>query len=107
MGDNAMISRDAISGPGNGNGEEETRQAARVRLRRIRDRIVAAERAIETGGNCLEILYELAECREEVRVLSTQLLEHHIAATLAGAALDADEIGAARELIRVAHRYLS
>ena len=79
------------------------------RVRRIKGQVEAIERALETEGECEEILQLVASCRGALNGLMTELIDGHLRFHV----LDPEQktrtsqLEAADELMAVVKRYLN
>jgi DNA-binding FrmR family transcriptional regulator len=77
------------------------------RVRRLEGQVRAAERALERGAECDDVMQILASCRGAVDALLGEVVEGHVREHLAAPGLRAKEREkAAGELIRIVRAYL-
>ncbi len=82
----------------------EEKKRALSRVRRIKGQVMALERSLEDGEECLAVLQQIAAVRGAVNGLMTSVIEAHIRETFGqeepDAALRAQEVQALNEIIR-------
>jgi FrmR/RcnR family transcriptional regulator, repressor of frmRAB operon len=77
------------------------------RVRRIRGRVEAIERALDGEAGCAQIMHQIAGCRGAINGLLVEVVEDHIRTHLFVSAknLEALHAEAAAQSIRVVHCY--
>jgi DNA-binding FrmR family transcriptional regulator len=77
------------------------------RVRRLRGQVDAIERALESEGECSEILHLIAATRGAINGLMGEVIEDHILEHVASPSIsDADRKQGADELLDVVRTYL-
>jgi DNA-binding FrmR family transcriptional regulator len=79
------------------------------RVRRIKGQVEAIERALETEGECEEILQLVASCRGALNGLMAELIDGHLRFHVLdpGQKTRPSQLEAADELMAVVKRYLN
>lgn len=85
----------------------QNKQKLLNRVRRIRGQIVAIERTLEQGSECIDVLQQITSCRGAMNGLLAVVLEDHIRTHLVDAEGEAggEHNDAREQLIDVVHSY--
>ena len=79
------------------------------RLKRIRGKLEAIERAVESDGECARVLQQATACRGALDGFIAEVIEDHIREHMVDPAAPRDDpkVQAAEALVEIVHAYLT
>lgn len=77
-----------------------------ARLRRIKGQIEGVERALDADADCGEVLRQLASIRGAITGLTSEVVEEHLRAHVAGPADAAERAQGAEDIVQVLKTYM-